>query len=646
MPLMEQLRQRQFGTLSGSEPILERLIPGAMTALLAVPVLIATGTNVALFVAVLVFAGVVGVLSRSVSLVVLSLGVSIALHIVAVLVLSTFWTNYSIDGRLALSSTVIVGAFIGYLVGRRMNPDDVDLGPIVVVVTLLTVLVWPLRRMGSVESLSFIGGVDQFAEDNGAWLVGISAMADGTDTFINPEGGFAGGTSTGVTLGFTRAWASWFAPWFTGSNADGARILVLGYVLGVLAVSVCSVIIATRVSAGRSRVGWWGAALLVPSFFAFAAGLGAIGHYSALVATGFVVLAIAVAVVSDGHEPWPSWVSVVAIGLALLAGGLAWSPLMPLFGFFVLGTSISWIRPRNAPNWRVRVLLLAVAGVVGLVLSSRLLPNYVAMYREFDAILYNLTLVGGIPVIRLEMMAVVALLAGLTAMMRPTIGELTTRVVGVVGLMWGALVVMSFAFEPFEMRYGALKYSYMAATAVLPIALGGSIGWASEKTRPQQIVPFALLIVVLLTVLTPPGARWNWLYQTDETRSPWAAAVVEAASKDGSGAVGCVTVDSEGRFQENPDTYLCSRVAFALTGRNDSSHLSWMSANVCEANPAQTAQQWTDDFLEDLTVVVLVADVGKPCGVGDSSPYDAFGALDWSTINLVGVDDDPLPIGN
>jgi hypothetical protein len=622
------------------------LTPGAKTALMAVPVLMASNTGFFPAVLVVVVAGLVGALARSVSLSVLSLGISIAAHIAVVTALSTVWADYSIDGGVVLSSTVAGGALIGLWMGRRWNSEDVDLGPIAVVVAVLTLLVWPLRRMGSVESLSFIGGVDQFAEDNGAWLVGISAMADGTDTLINPGGGFAGGNSTAVTLGITRAWAGWFAPWFTGSNADGARILVLGYVLGILAVSVCSVIIATRVAAGRSRAVQWGTAALVPSFFAFAAGLGAIGHYSALVATGFIVLALAISVLSGGQKPLVTWASVVAIGLALLAGGLAWSSLMPLFGFFVVWTSISWVTQGGVLSGRLRALRVGVVGAVGMAALTWLLPNYVAVYRDFDQILYNLTLVGGIPVVRVEVMAVIALLAGMAAMILSTVSRLATRVLGVVGLMWGALVVMSFAFEPFEMRYGALKYSYMAVTAVLPVAMGGCIGWASAKTRYRHAVPFALLIVVVLTVLTPPGARWNWLYQTDETRSPWAAAVVEAASKDGGGAVGCVTVDNEGRFQENYETYLCSRVALALTGKNKASHYLWMSANVCEVNPSQSAQEWTDEFLQELTVVVLVADVGKPCGVGDSSPFDAFGALDWSTISLIGVDSDPLPIGN
>jgi len=600
--------------------------------LLALPLPIVLSFNFTGSIVLILVISMCGYFANNLSNMIRSIGLAAAMLVATMNVLVAVWPGYGIDARAALSILVLCTLTILWFTASNSSRDEFDWWSTSIMAVFAVAMTVPARFYSPAESLSFVSGIAGSSEDNGAWLVAISKMVEGENTSINAAGTFAGGNSTALILGFTRELARLGSSWFTGTFADGAKILVSSMVLMCIAVTYLGAEIVLRTARSFALVTRSGSVIATVSVFAFSMGLVEIGHYSALVAAAFLVLAQVAGMRESESGTSPTW-GKVATATCLLAAGQAWMPLIPAAGIYVLWASASWLAELGRRN-RSSLLRGSVVIVGAFVLiSARVFPTYLQAFSDKEFFLFNLRLGGGAPLIRLDFLIVIVLLVALV-MLRS--GEPKWRSEGekasivLIGT-WAFLILASLGIEPFQLQYGALKYSFIVGLVLLPSAFGWMIGWGSKQRPPILVVGLSSLLVVLVSLVDGRGANWNLLHRADTHRWEWANGVINAAQMSGGGAVGCITMDKSGRVQENSESYLCSRISFGLTGHDEPEHRMWTAYQGCEQDPVD----WSPKFLSKLTVVVEISDLGKACGESESSPRNPFQLIDWSKITMV-----------
>jgi len=614
--------------------------------LLVLPVAVAFQAGTRAFLVLACSVAIVGVVGRRVMVAPIALTLSIAVHVLTMNFLAVFNADYSLDGRWVLSSVVLVTVVIAVAFRSLTVIEDPGIPVFFGFATILGALLWPARSMGDSQILSFVTGYERLAEDNAAWLVALSTIADGSDSELSAEAGFGGGNTTALTLALARESARVFGFTFDSASVENVRILVVASSLAVVGGALFSLLVVagfTRRGGDKGSSMSW---VTLPVYVSFAAGMSIIGHYSALVDSVFLLSAMVISSEKLPDEGIYRWLYHLAVAALLLAAGQAWLPMVPVVVLYAVWALCEWVVTNRLDSYRSVLSRAVLAATVIVVLAIWVFPGYRSNFTDWDYLRFNLKMTGGFPEVRLDLLvAIVAVSVYAVLADALSTENLLQRMVLLLTGTWILLVTMSYLVAPYQIQYGVLKYSYVVAGALAPVAIGGLVKWSGSRGGNAGAIACVFLVTVSLTLLAPPGAKWNWMHSAVVDKNQWAGAVVKAITASPSRPVGCVTVDPTGVPLADNQSYVCSRLAFAMGGHDEYVHRTWTAANICQIPPEQADAAFDRKFLTGLTVVVTVLQSGSPCAVTPTHLKGWLTSVDWNQMTAVGLDGEPLVVG-
>ena len=616
------------------------------SGLLVFPVAVAIQGGIWAFLLLTLSVAIAGVVGRRIVAVPIALTLSIAVHVLAMNLLAVFNADYSVDGRWVLLSVVLVTVAIVAAARSLTVVEDPGLPVFLGLSAVLGALLWPGCSMGDGWILSFITGFERLAEDNAAWLVALAKIGDGSSSALSAAAGFGGGNSTALTLTLSRESTRIFGSLSDAGAVDNVRVLVVASSLAVVAASVASLLVVVgytrRDGTEGSSMSW----ITLPVFVSFAAGLTVIGHYSAMVASVFLLSSVVVASGAAWGTGKRRWFGHFSVAVLLLAAGQAWLPMIPVFFGYSVWALCDWVVEGRVASPRDVVSRAAIVTAVAAVSVIWVFPGYRENFTNWDYLRFNLSLSGGAPEVRIEMVLVIVVVS-VFATLKGASGDenLLRRLVLMLAGTWFLLVVASYAVSPYQVQYGVSKYTYVVAGVLVPVAVSRLLGWSRSHGGNIAGIACATLVTVGATLLPPPGAKWNWMHSAVVDKNQWAEAVVKAIRASPSRPVGCVTVDPTGVPLEDNQSYVCSRLAFAMGGHDEYEHRTWTAATICQIPFEQADAAFDREFLAGLTIVVTVLKSGSPCAVTSTHPKGWLTTIDWSQMTAVGLDGEPLVVG-
>lgn len=627
------------------------LQPAISSVLLFLPVAwVATG-GLRESVGLLSLVAVFGLVTKNSASLVLGFGGALSLASLAVVLLSQFDSGYVINGAVF---TLVVGlgwVVLGVVLSRWLLEPRASLGiaPSSVFALVMSILVAPLRDWGSATSF---GVIASNGEDNGAWLIALARVVSNDQTVVSAAGSFAGGHSTGVQLSIWRQVAEWFAAGSDLSLAEGALILSRSYVLLAIIASATALVMCWEILRGAPFIFSVLASVVVGVVaFGFQMGYATVGHFSASVATMYLLFGATVASARfrSGKKQLSQDAFVV---VAAVAAGQAWFPLTALAVLYVIARVAFALVIRVTKSGGLRMLRWKILpGVVGLLVFIAvnwfLFPSFFGNVIDLDYVTRNITLAGGYTSANPWVVVF-----GLTVSVLFAFGNVIDRTsvsmsvyVPVVVLPPVALFVWAHFLPPYTPQYGAWKYLYLSAAVATPFALSMGFSWIRERL-PKTSLNFVPIFVVLFAVMfSPPLSNVTWAQKAGSAVPAWAKGVVKALERNPTRPVVCLNTN-KGDESQNVNAYICSRVALGLGGFDEYRHRTWTAANICSVPAEQMADAWPKDLQENLTVLLFdptrrTSGVGCQAG-GDGASLGWLSEIDWSRINTVGPDGSPV----
>lgn len=627
------------------------LQPAISSVLLLLPVAwVATG-GLQRSVGLLCLAALVGLVVKDSTSLVLGLGGALSLASLAVVLLSQFDPGYVINGAVF---TLVVGLgwiVLGVVLSRWLLEPRASLGitPSAVFALVMSIIVAPLRDWGSATSF---GVIASNGEDNGAWLIALARVVSNDQTVVSAAGSFAGGHSTGVQLSIWRQVAEWFAAGSDLSLADGALILSRSYVLLAVIAAATALVMCWEILRGAPFIFSVIASVVVGVVtFGFQMGYATVGHFSASVATMYLLFGATVS--SSRFQLGKKQLSQDALVIAAaVAAGQAWFPLTALAVLYVIARVTFALVIRVTSSGGLRMLRWKILpGIVGLLVFIAvnwfLFPSFFGNVIDIEYVTRNLTLAGGYTaanpwLVLLGMSGAVLFAIGFSIDRAPVSASVY---VPVVVLPPVAVFVWAYFLPPYTPQYGAWKYLYLGTAVATPFALSMGFSWLRERLPKTSLNVVPIFVVLFAVMFSPPLSNVTWAQKAGSAAPAWAEGVVEALERDPKRPVVCLNTIKNDESQ-NIHAYICSRVALGLGGFDEYRHRTWTAANICSVPAEQMADAWPKDLQENLTVLLFdptrrTSGVGCQTG-GDEAPRGWLSGLDWSRIDTVGPDGSPV----
>lgn len=593
---------------------------------------------------------VAGLVVRNTASLVLGFGGALSLASLAVVLFAQIDSGYVIN---AAAFTIMVGSSwlaIGVVISRWLLGQDSSLGiaPAAVFAAVMSVFVAPLRDWDAVTSF---GVVASHGEDNGAWLIALARVVSDDQTVVSAAGSFAGGHSTGVHLSIWRQIAEWFADGTGLSVADNALVLSRSYVLLAVVAAVMTLVMCWSILREAAALFSVVASVVVSVVaFGFQMGYATVGHFSALVATMYLLIGVTAASVRIRSARMQMAQDALVVA-AVVAAGQAWFPLTGLAVLYVFVRAAVAVGSRRARSGGLRMsvpkVVLSVAGLLAFLrLNWLLFPTFFGNVIDLDYVTRNLTLAGGYtsanPWVVVFGLTVAVLFAFGNVIDRTSVSM--TVYVPVVVLPPVALFVWAYFLPPYAPQYGAWKYLYLSAAVATPFALSMVFAWLRERLPDKSLSVVPVFVVLFGVMFSPPMSNVTWTQKAPSSAPSWAEGVVETLERDPTRSVACLNTikDDEAR---NIDAYVCSRVAFGLGGFDDYRHRTWTAANICSVSAEQMIDAWPAADQDNLTVLLFEPQrrsSGVGCQIGgDEAPEGWLSGIDWSRIETVGPDGTP-----
>ena len=507
---------------------------------------------------------------------------------------------------------------------------------------LLTAAFWSFRTISPDRALARLAG--DYAEDNGAWLLALSRSIRGEETVLNLASNTSGGPSTGWGLTITRMLSRHIgSSSLEGLEFNGTILLRAYLLIGVLA---CLVLCVVTVRLARDATGvlvFIVPVLTTAVFLPFLLSLVKVGHFSALVA----VLALASALdfaTTETKGRTTRVASSVVVVLMLVAAGQAWYPLTGVAVLYaalkILSAAFQWWKKpdRVGRPWLLGTVVVLIT-ITGIAAIRELFPTYFANITDVNYLLDNLRMVGGYAPVN-SLLAVSAFVGCLVLVSTrwAKYQDFTYLILSLLGPLT-VLLVISYAMKPNTPQYGALKYMFILASLLVPLATTSLVAEFAHLI-PARLLPLTgLALVSAVMMFAPPANELTWLSKPGTRENEWSRAVIQEVRRGGT--VVCLN-STQGDTGRDYEAYLCTRIASSLAGTDTYETRTWTAANICQIPLEQARAAFSDDFQKQLSVV-LFDGRRSTSGAGCQSPNGPIvggwtSVIDWTSTRTVSPD--------
>jgi hypothetical protein len=507
---------------------------------------------------------------------------------------------------------------------------------------LLTAAFWSFRTISPDRALARLAG--DYAEDNGAWLLALSRSVRGEETVLNLASNTSGGPSTGWGLTITRMLSRHIgSSSLEGLEFNGTILLRAYLLIGVLA---CLVLCVVTVRLARDATGvlvFIVPVLTTAVFLPFLLSLVKVGHFSALVA----VLALASALdfaTTETKGRTARVASSVVVVLMLVAAGQAWYPLTGVAVLYaalkILSAAFQWWKKpdRVGRPWLLGTVVVLIT-ITGIAAIRELFPTYFANITDVNYLLDNLRMVGGYAPVN-SLLAVSAFVGCLVLVSTrwAKYQDFTYLILSLLGPLT-VLLVISYAMKPNTPQYGALKYMFILASLLVPLATTSLVAEFAHLI-PARLLPLTgLALVSAVMMFAPPANELTWLSKPGPRENEWSRAVIQEVRRGGT--VVCLN-STQGDTGRDYEAYLCTRIASSLAGTDTYETRTWTAANICQIPLEQARAAFSDDFQKQLSVV-LFDGRRSTSGAGCQSPNGPIvggwtSVIDWTSTRTVSPD--------
>lgn len=643
---------RSVGEMKGDRfvSVAAYLQPAISSVLLFLPVAwVATG-GLRESLGLLCLVAVFGLVTKNSASLVLGFGGALSLASLAVVLYSQIDSVYVINAAVFILMVGLVWLVLGVCSARWLLAPDSSVGTVAAAVfaAVMSVFVAPLRDWDAVTSF---GVIASHGEDNGAWLIALARVISNDQTVVSAAGSFAGGHSTGVQLSIWRQIAEWSAGGAELTIADNALVLSRSYVLLAVLAAMVTLVMCWRLLRAAPFVYTVLATVIVSVMaFGFQMGYATVGHFSASVATLYLLIGVAVATARI-RSVQMQVIQDAFVVVAAVAAGQAWFPLTALAVLYVIArVAISLVRRVTSSGGLQMSRWKILPGVVGLLafvaVNWFLFPSFFGNVIDLDYVTKNLTLAGGYTAANSWVVVF-----GLTTAVLFAIGNLFDRIptsasvyIPVVVLPPVVLFVWAYFLPPYTPQYGAWKYLYLSAAVATPFALSMCFAWLRGRLPDKSLSVVPVFVLLFAVMFSPPMSNVTWSQKAPSSAPAWAEGVVKALERDPARPVVCLNT-IKGDESQNIYAYICSRVALGLGGFDEYRLRTWTGANLCAASVEQMRDAWPRNQQNNLTVLLFdpqrrSSGVGCQTG-GEDAPQGWLSGIGWSQIKTVGPDGTP-----
>jgi hypothetical protein len=555
--------------------------------------------------------GVIGLLVRDSVAVFCGLFLSAVVCAVAALLAGTLRPNYSVAGTLVLAVFLSLTVAIAFGMRRfTMKTDESNL--LVAMAALSASLLFLLRESRTWTSVNAFGALVRDGEDNAAWLVALSRSVVDGNTQLSVASGTSGGPGTGVVINLVRQAMSVVGESPLFSSADNALVLVRAYVVMAVLLACGWLVISVVASSTRDLLSrtLFGLLTSVTSYI-FVMGLASVGHFSAVVAVFFLSIAVFIQLVMSGLSVKAMWTKRSLIFIALVAAGQSWFPMTGLallyaFAHFVVAVSPLLNRKPSQKTIQLLIALGIAFALFGYLSYTKLFASFLQNAFSLDYIINNLTIPGGYPTVHpwivvLSFVAV-AFWGSSTSLLQTDRAHWILPALFIGPTVF--LFVWSYFLAPFTPQYGAWKYLYIAAAVTTPFAVVILASFASTRIPVNFVRALPVLVLLALTLFSPPWSSIHWAKEIKGSDSPWVATVVKELQTSPKRPVACVNTVKDD-VTRNYEGYVCSRMAFGLGGFDEYVYRTWTAANICQIPFPQARDAFDTKFQQNFTVVLF-----------------------------------------
>lgn len=460
----------------------------------------------------------------------------------------------------------------------------------------------------------------EFGEDNGSWLNNIahSLRENGTLSLdVGISGGALLATVTTAAVLFVDH-SSWQSVEFDSTGGILWRL----YIWGLLTLCLLGVATFLRLTIKiKSFVRYL--MLCFSILLITAIGLNEVqyGYLTALIGAVWVAASVLLAALPSDEGGMSRIFQGTGLALLVAVIGEVWFPLFAWTLLLAVTSVFSFAELWNERHKMTAVgreqsrlsrinVVRAVTGVIvgGTILTVALEGTYVSSYLMNWRGIAGLIHSGGGGGI--SSFGTIILLAATTIVLHQDFVSRRLLVIVLVGTTTTISIVFGIALinYPHVIGYGPSKLFRIFLLALIPLACSSLTTLANALPGPRRIPSSVLIVSVVLIA----SLQWGLPLQNIETiwktkpQPYWFEAVVIARSRYPDRVPVCLdTVRGSGRSE---GAYVCSRLSIGLVGGERSvlgSQLyTFQLGNICTIEPDQAHMTWSDDFFENIVIIV------------------------------------------
>ena len=551
----------------------------------------------------------------------------ISISVISILV-EAFWI-LSPDAELSGHVLIVVFAIVWFLVCgviRRYNHEFVSKQFVLPLVLFALIFAVFVSRQSWDPVEGFLK-ITQFGEDNGSWLNNISISSTQNGSKLTYGSGVSGGTLLGVITAMFVEVFQLFKSHAFGFDATGLILWRLYCAFLMFGSTSAIIIIIARVRAKSRLINIVASTIVVVVSISFLLSFVSDGYLTAVIATTWLSSVLALLQLGKIGVLRIQYFTIFLVSSMIIVVGEVWFPMYMITVAVVLLAAISFtprlrveLRKRNRlkklgwpESWRSRTLWIGrilIISIALILISEIFLKSGAWSYLSDFENLKTLMGTGGSSGLPVAWSTFIILALLTTMKIKTSICETFEQIIVVaIGGSTVAIMMFSYLYSPYELKYGPSKFAAISAIALFPIAFGLLLGLLNDRGLLSNRSSVALLFVGLLlpTQLNSSLSSLSVLARTPSAPN-WFDGVVEARTKFPDRVPLCVNTDvGVGRSE---GAYICSRLSIGLVGgeRSENEIASALTvfqwANICTVSADTAFKSWPIGFFDKVSIVV------------------------------------------
>jgi hypothetical protein len=600
----------------------KRTVFALVSGSIALPVMQISGSRVYQGILIYVVLSVLSYVLQSVISVLIAVLMSIATATLVVRLYAVLNPNYLINSSLLLLIFLIALAANCYLLWSR-ETTEVDRLEVFAIASL-SILLFVANSHFLVDSKqSLVQIFSAGGEDSAAWLYQMSSgFRDGGGYFLSPLGSLSSGIFGGVFMTLIKTFFNSTNEEFLGVYGTPQTLqstyFLIAFINGLLSLKIFN-----EIAKGQQKsLRFTGMLLSALLSYLFSFALIMSGHLSALLIV-MLVMAIFVALATQADS------TGVLIG-GFLVGQLVYVLVETwyVFGlvsltFVAMVLSIMALKFRSNVQFRgiqfsKSLALKIFACVLAVLLFVITTKSLVISALDFDYVKRLFALGGGtytvVPLLGIIVFGLVFKnlidSCKFSENSLSTVAMLRAFLLSVVAVTFG-IFLFSHVIPPYVPQYGPLKFMSITFIALIPIATAEFFKLFSKfNLRSNGALLVALLFLMPFIFSGHPLNYVEAAVKEDEiVTTGWQSTLMNEVKQDPDRTVVCLDTGT-GEWQYI--SYVCTRAARGIQGKNDGASGLWQHGSLCAyADRFEwdfADWEWNEDFFSNLTVIVSNSD--------------------------------------